>query len=397
MQEEPIAAEAEESELVVAGEVVPEIEEGEAGVATEPVVASETMEREAPAGGAAEEPGRWFPSLLGPRRGSGAEADAAASEAEIEQAAGGAAGSLEFVGLWKEKKDEHWRLLPLKVEGSAERPNWETGDEFTTKLRVAFGRLVDELVRNEVRRGLLAISIRLHYYETEGAWTASENFVISWSASPDDESYRRLGLISMQAPRRTNIRFADFDGAIDVSGGSDGRDLDGKNAVYRVTLPRGGLNRWKWAGRPPPPAPEDLYTGPRDDGLLSTEEISGDYCCFPFCCNSMTVEPLGADTIETWRTGCYFFPPLLCGPVARGEGRTRNHGTNAFGGTTFSAGGTTRDGFKKCPCSQTRAFHKVETRDLAGNWRGCACITFPLLWPLSQFYWTTKKALNEDQ
>ena len=63
MQEEPIAAEAEDSELVVAGEVVPEIEEGEAGVATEPVVASETMAREAPA----------------------------ASEAEIEQAAGGAA------------------------------------------------------------------------------------------------------------------------------------------------------------------------------------------------------------------------------------------------------------------------------------------------------------------
>ena len=40
MQEEPIAAEAEESELVIAGEVVPEIEEGEAGVATEAVVAS---------------------------------------------------------------------------------------------------------------------------------------------------------------------------------------------------------------------------------------------------------------------------------------------------------------------------------------------------------------------
>ena len=43
MQEEPIAAEAEESELVVAGEVVPEIEEGEEGVVTEPVVASESV------------------------------------------------------------------------------------------------------------------------------------------------------------------------------------------------------------------------------------------------------------------------------------------------------------------------------------------------------------------
>ena len=73
MQEEPIAAEAEESELVIAGEVVPEIEEGEAVVATEPVVASETMEREAPVENAAEEPRGWFSSLFGARREGGAE------------------------------------------------------------------------------------------------------------------------------------------------------------------------------------------------------------------------------------------------------------------------------------------------------------------------------------
>ena len=40
---------------------------------------------------------------------------------------------------------------------------------------------------------------------------------------------------------------------------------------------RGGLDADKWAGRPPPPAPEELYTGPRSDGLLSTDEISGEF------------------------------------------------------------------------------------------------------------------------
>ena len=86
--EEPIATEAEESEPVGASEVVPEVVEGEEGVVTEPVVASETIERDAPAEGAAGESRGWFSSLLGPRRESGAEADAEASKPEIEQAAG---------------------------------------------------------------------------------------------------------------------------------------------------------------------------------------------------------------------------------------------------------------------------------------------------------------------
>ena len=93
--------------------------------------------------------------------------------------------------------------------------------------------------------------------------------------------------------------------------------------MYRVTLPSGGLDRGKWAGRPPPPAPEALYTGPRDDGLLSTGEISGEYdgiwCCV-MCLieylHSMTVVPLGADTIETWRTGCVF-SSSFCYPLGR--------------------------------------------------------------------------------
>ena len=79
--EEPVAAET-EWEPVGAREVVTEVEEGE-GVVTEPVVASETMEREAPAEGAAEEPRGWFSSWLGARREGGAEADAEASEAAL--------------------------------------------------------------------------------------------------------------------------------------------------------------------------------------------------------------------------------------------------------------------------------------------------------------------------
>ena len=89
MAGEVVRVEAEaESEPVVAGEVVPEIVEGEEGATTEPVVASETIERDAPAEGAAGESRGWFSSLLGPRRESGAEADAEASKPEIEQAAG---------------------------------------------------------------------------------------------------------------------------------------------------------------------------------------------------------------------------------------------------------------------------------------------------------------------
>ena len=51
----------------------------------------------------------------------------------------------------------------------------------------------------------------------------------------------------------------------------------------------------------------------------------------------------------------------------------------------------------KRPGSQKRTFQKVETRDLAGKWRGCFCIPFVPCWPLSHVFCTTKKALNEDQ
>ena len=114
----------------------------------------------------------------------------------------------------------------------------------------------------------------------------------------------------------------------------------------------------------------------------------------------MTVVPLGADAIEMWSSGCLFFPCLWgsIGPTAETEVRTRKPGTNDFVSITFSADGTASDysrGYKKRPGSQKRNFQKVETRDLAGNWRGCFCPGEE--WPLSHFYWTTKKALDEDR
>ena len=71
---------------------------------------------------------------------------------------------------------------------------------------------------------------------------------------------------------------------------------------------------------------------------------------------------------------------------------------------TFSADGTVKhdDGdrvhsFTKRSHSPKRTFHKVETRDLAGNWRGCQCWPVVPLWPFTSFFCTTKTALNEDQ
>ena len=147
------------------------------------------------------------------------------------------------------------------------------------------------------------------------------------------------------------------------------------------------------------------------DELLSTDEISGEYSapgCVDFTiCNSMTVVPHGPDMIETWRAGCLLCPLLCIGPMAQAGVRTRKPGTNVFldpqnpytNVMTFSADGTATQGcgnFKKRPGSQKRAFQKVDARDLAGKWRGCFCIP-AMLWPLSGFYCTGKKALNQDQ
>ena len=311
-------------------------------------------------------------------------------------------GSVEFLGRWNEKDDD--RAMPIKHKAERNRE---------TMVRVALGKLVDELVQTNASSGILAIST---WEEMRGG---EKNRVIvtvwgfSWSASPDDVSYQRHGEAQLAAEEEEKkaenaTRFADFEGVVDDMGDED------QIAVYRVTLPSGGLDADKWAGRPPPPAPEELYTGPRRDGLLSTDEISGEYSA-PGCtstvlevtiCNSMTVVPLGADAIETWSSGCVCFPPLFMGPCAEPGVRTRNPGTNAFLNpqkpdprywVTFSADGTASGGFKRRPDSQKRAFQKVDARDLAGKWCGCFCFPVPLYWPLWPICCTRRKALNEDQ
>ena len=120
----------------------------------------------------------------------------------------------------------------------------------------------------------------------------------------------------------------------------------------------------------------------------------------------MTVMPRGPDAIESYTSLCVFVPCVcMGGPVLVGEVRTRDPGTNDFwgGGTLrFSADGTFRfwrqeKGGRRRPGSQKRAFQKVETRDLAGDW--CTCHLCPIvpLWPLSPYYWSTKKALDKDR
>ncbi len=310
---------------------------------------------------------------------------------------GGARGSVESLGRWNRN-----RAMPIKLK--AER-------YAETMVRVAFGKLVDELVQTNASSGILAISCWSETRTHDKRTYTITVWGFSWSASPDDTGYQRHGFVGMQSDQSENIRFADFEGVIDDF--VQDRAWD-KMAVYRVTLPSRGLDPEKWVGRPPPPAPEELYTGPRRDGLLSTDEISGEYSA-PGCtstvlevtiCNSMTVVPLGADAIETWSSGCVCFPPLFMGPCAEPGVRTRNPGTNAFLNpqkpdprywVTFSADGTASGGFKRRPDSQKRAFQKVDARDLAGKWCGCFCFPVPLYWPLWPICCTRRKALNEDQ
>ena len=247
-------------------------------------------------------------------------------------------------------------------------------------------------------------------------WKVNEDGSISLVKDPD----LVLGVDSgVESDQHKNIRFADFEGVVDDFGAPL------QMAVYRVTLPRGGFR--EWAGRPPPLAPEDLYTGPRSDGLLSTDEISGEYSAACSCtpaptiCPSMTVVPLGADAIETFRSGCTTVIPILATcPLVEGGVQIRDPGTNKFrhwhperwnkqrfagdeAGVTFSANGMAKQGccgLKKRPHSQKRAFQKVDAGDLAGTWCGCTCLPAvygPITVLMSPLFLTRKRALNEDQ
>jgi len=311
---------------------------------------------------------------------------------EVQPGAGGAHGFVEFLGRWNEK--EHDRAMPVKFK------IWPIiwgRDTYIHGLRVAFSRFVDELVQNGASSGILAI--RGHEF--------------SWSASPDDKSYQRHGFVGTESTTHENIRFADFEGVVEDLGYKD------QMAVYRVTLPSGGLDSEKWVGRPPPLAPEDLYTGPRSDGLLSTDDVSGEYCCccFPFACSSITVTPMGADMIETIKHNSVLATCSPCGTFSdrKNDIKTRKPGTNVFLGprgrdyddmdfSEATSCGIPSWSFMPCGetwgtylrCSKGRQFHKVETKDIAGTWFSCTCM-WMLYLAFVRIARTTKKALNEDE
>ena len=172
----------------------------------------------------------------------------------------------------------------------------------------------------------------------------------------------------------------------------------------------------KGKNRPPSPAPDLL---PGYDGLLSTDDISGDYrgSCFGSLCTSMIVVPLGADLIEVRKSYWFCLPPLFVGPYGDGDVWIRNPNTNVFyrnryghgakdgsDVVTFSADGTAtaklcfQNSYQKKAVSQKRTFQKVDTGDLAGTW--CSCMYYtcvPLCCLLGGCLCTTKKALNQDQ
>ena len=264
----------------------------------------------------------------------------------------GGRGSIESLGRWNEKDDD--RAMPIKMRGN---------------FRLAFSKFVDELVQNGASGGILAVR------GGSNGWCN-----VSWSASPDDTSYQRHGSVDGTAStKHGNVRFADFEGVVDDFGA--GLQM----AVYRVTLPSGGLDPWKWVDRPPPPAPEDLYTGPRSDGLLSTEEMRRLFrpCLAPFC---LQLDDRGAargDAIEAWASGCLFGPPCIA-PMAGGGVWTRKPGTNAFRNEQNSdlmAFDVERPaGLQKTPRFAETDLPKVGTRDLAGKWCGLGFVPFVTLW-----------------
>ena len=223
MAGEVVRVEAEaESEPVVAGEVVPEIVEGEEGATTEPVVASETIERDAPAEGAAGESRGWFSSLLGPRRESGAEADAEASKPEIEQAAGEVVpevmeraapakgptrGSVEATG--KENRPPAPAPADLRLVSTDDSDRLVSTDEISGDYRGScFGSLCTSMTVEPLGADL--IEVRKSY------WFFVPPLLVGpyvdgdvWIRNPDTNAFRRF---KDPNPESTNVTTFSADG-----------------------------------------------------------------------------------------------------------------------------------------------------------------------------------------
>ena len=151
----------------------------------------------------------------------------------------GGRGSLEFLGRWKEKRDD--RAMPVKLRADRRK------DTFTAKIdadermvRKAFCKLIDELVQTNATSGTFAISC---WTETRQIWDAIQKresyevavWVFCWSASRTTRATSgtgcarrgRRGLRAEAARLRAEakkgkeplkIRFADFEGAVDDLG-----------------------------------------------------------------------------------------------------------------------------------------------------------------------------------
>ena len=121
-------------------------------------------------------------------------------------------GSVEFLGRWNDKRDDRAMAVKLRAR---QRKN-TTAIDTVTMVRVAVGKLIDELVQNGASGGILAIS----------QWTGineGREFTVwdfSWTASPDDTSYQRHGFVGMESDQSENIRFVDFEGVVDDLGGA---------------------------------------------------------------------------------------------------------------------------------------------------------------------------------
>ena len=187
-----------------------------------------------------------------------------------------------------------------------------------------------------------------------------------------------------------------------VQGVVQGGVVEGAGAVPEGTV---------IATQPGALASEEPYSGPRN-GLLSTDEISGEYSgCSLLGCGTTTVVPHGPDLIELWHEWCLWCPcgldllvlgplasrlfgiPKAFGPYMAGEVRRRMPGTNDFAlevhesmwdgccpdnmyPMAFTASGAVSGSLlslQKRPNSE-RAFQKVATLDIAGGWvSGCCC------------------------
>ena len=334
MAGEVVRVEAEaESEPVVAGEVVPEIVEGEEGATMEPVVASETIERDAPADGAAGESRGWFSSLLGPRRESGAEADAEASKPEIEQAAGevvpevmereapaegSTGGSVEATG--KENRPPAPAPADLRLVSTDDSDRLLSTDDISGDYRGScFGSLCTSMI--VVPLGADLIEVRKSY------WFCLPPLFVGPYGDGD---------VWIRNPN-TNVFYRNRYG----HGAKDGSDVVTFSADGTATAKLCFQNSYQ----------KKAVSQKRTFQKVDTGDLEGTWCsceyypCVPLMCLlggclCTTKKALNQDQYDEWGCGCSLVPPFIvlprrddpgrAGPYTRTRFYANGHPTNRF-------------------------------------------------------------------